>query len=209
MIHVYAITDGLEAVPDVDGIDDEPPRRLRCDDFELVVTEHDANVEPSEAAVLAHARVVEALLSAADALLPARFGLDFADRAALEAAVRERTPKLAESLERVRGRVELGVRVVGEQPDAGPAETGREYLEARRQEVGIVDDVHETLAGQARAASLGRSGGQLVLSGAYLVGPEGIPDFLRAVEELEAAHPRLSFALTGPWPPYSFAGVDD
>jgi hypothetical protein len=209
VIHLYAIADELESLPDVEGIEGAPPERLRCDGFDLVVTEHDAKVEATEGAVLAHARVVEALLPLADALLPARFGLELEDRAGLEEAIQARATKLSASLDQVRGRVELGVRVVAEPSVHRPAETGRAYLEARREEVAVVDDVHEKLAGRARAATRGGFGGQLVLSGAYLVDPEAIPAFRDAVDGLETEHPQFTFALTGPWPPYSFAGVDE
>jgi hypothetical protein len=209
VIHLYAIANELEGLPDVQGIEGAAPERLRCDGFDLVVTEHAAKVEPTEGAVLAHARVVEALLPLADAVLPARFGLELDDRAGLEEAIQERAAKLSESLDQVRGRVELGVRIVAEPPVRRRAETGRAYLEARRDEVAVVDGVHETLAGRARAATRGSSGGRLVLSGAYLVDPDAIPAFLATVGQLEAKHPHLTFALTGPWPPYSFAGVDE
>jgi hypothetical protein len=208
VIYLYAIAQGLSGVPDVDGLDGAPLDRRRCEDFDLVVSEHGAAVEPSEEAVLAHARVVEALMPHADALLPARFGLAFADTGELEQALREKAGSLEESLERVRGRVELGIRVVGEQSAPPSAENGREYLEARRRQLAAADEFHESLAEQARASARGNSSGRLVLSGAYLVDPGSIPAFREAVGELESEHPSLSFALTGPWPPYSFAGVE-
>ena len=208
MIYLYAIAKGLTTVPDVQGLEGAPLDRQRFDDFDLVVSEHAAKVEPSEEAVLVHARVVEALMPLAAALLPARFGLAFADTAALEQALREKAGTLEESLERVRGRVELGVRVVGEQSAPRDVENGREYLEARRRQVAAADELHESLAARARASARGNASGGLVLSGAYLVDPGSIPAFREAVGELESEHPSLSFALTGPWPPYSFAGVE-
>lgn len=208
MIHVYAIADGLEELPDVKGIEGAPPDRVRCNGFDLVVSEQGAEVEPTEGAVLAHARVVEALLPLTDALLPARFGVAYDNQAALQEAVRERASELSESLERVRGGVELGVRVVGDLPAPATADTGRAYLEARREAIAVGDEIHDAFSGQARAATRGNSGGS-ILSGAYLVDPDTIPAFLATAEQLEAKHPQLSFALTGPWPPYSFAGVDE
>jgi len=208
VIYLYAIAKGLSTVPDVQGLEGARLDRRRSGDFDLVVSEHAAEVEPSEEAVLVHARVVEALMPNADALLPARFGLALADTAVLEQALREKAGTLEESLERVRGRVELGVRVVGEQSAPRDAENGREYLETRRRQVAAADELHESLAARARASARGNASGGLVLSGAYLVDPVSIPAFREAVDELESEHPSLSFALTGPWPPYSFAGVE-
>jgi hypothetical protein len=33
---------------------------------------------------------------------------------------------------------------------------------------------------------------------------EDVSGFLDTVRQLEAAHPELALACTGPWPPYSF-----
>jgi len=210
VIHIYAIAEGLDGLPEVEGIQGAPPERFRCNGFDLVVSEQGAEVEPTEQAVLAHARVVEALLPLAEALLPARFGVAYEDEAALEEAVQERAAKLSESLARVRGHVELGVRIIGEErPESEPPATGRAYLEARAAETRLGSELHESLAAHADAATRAQPpDGRVVLASAYLVDPNTIPSFLGAVEKLKEQHPRLTFAVTGPWPPYSFAGVD-
>jgi hypothetical protein len=208
VIYLYAVVDELASLPDAPGIDGAALKRRRAGDFDLVVSEHAGEVEPTEDAVLAHARVVEELLPLAGAVLPARFGVGFEDEASLERAVGDRAAALEESLDRVRGRVEVGVRVIGDQA-APPAETGREYLEARQRQLARIDELHESLAARALASTRGNSRGQLVMSGAYLVDPEGIPEFQKAVGALQSEHPQLTFALTGPWPPYSFAEVGE
>jgi hypothetical protein len=209
VIHVYAIAEGLRELPDENGIDDTPLIRHAHGGLDFVASEHDSQVELDETAVLAHARVVEGLMPLADAVLPARFGLAFEDTAALETAVDDRAEALRDSLAQVRGCVELGIRVVGEENASPPAaDTGREYLEARRAQLSAGDELHAELTSHARAGTAGRPGGKLVLSAAYLVDPASIPEFQRAVGALEADHPELTFALTGPWPPYSFAGVE-
>ena len=215
MIYLYAIAEGLTDLPVVGGIDGVPAERHVCEGIDAIVSEHGAPVDPTEDAVLAHAHVVEALVPLATALLPARFGLGFDDVSALEKVLRERAADLRVSLDRVRGQVELGLRVVGEQRDEAPAvSNGRAYLEARRAQVTAADrlavELHEALAARASAATRkGQLGGRLVLSGAYLVDPGSVRAFREAVDELESEHSALTFALTGPWPPYSFAGVDE
>ena len=208
MIYLYAIANDLSALPEVEGIDRAELQRRRAGELDLVVSEHTGEVEPTEEAVLAHARVVEGVLPLADAVLPTRFGVAFEDGTRLEQAVGDRSESLAASLERVRGRVELGVRVIGSQ-EPQPADTGRAYLEARRRQAAEIDRLHEALASRSQAAARGSSVGQLVLSGAYLVEPDGIDDFRETVGVLESKHPDLTFALTGPWPPYSFAGMGE
>jgi hypothetical protein len=216
VIWLYAIADGLRGLPSVDGIDGSQLTVWDCEGLDVVTTVHEvARIEPNEETILAHARVVEALVPLTFALLPARFGLALEDLAELEGALRERGSELQHSLELVRGSVELGLRVVGDEIERAPAaSTGRGYMEARRAQVISADrlagDVHACLAERARASVRNdRPNGGLVLSSAYLVEPATIPAFQDAVGDLQAKHAALTFALTGPWPPYSFAGLEE
>ena len=215
MIWLYAIADGLRGLPHLDGIDGSQLTVWDCGGLDVVTTVHEAaNIEPSEETVLAHARVVEALVPLSFALLPARFGVVFEDFAGMEAGLRERGRELQHSLELVRGSVELGLSVVGEEVERAPTVlTSRGHMETRLAQVvsanRLAGDLHACLAEQARAALRDdQRYGRLVLSSAYLVEPEAIPSFQDAVGALESKHPALTFALTGPWPPYSFAGME-
>jgi hypothetical protein len=49
----------------------------------------------------------------------------------------------------------------------------------------------------------------MLLNAAYLTDAADGPTFTAAVGGLATAHPELRVELTGPWPPYSFAGDDD
>ena len=212
MIYLYAIAEGLTGLPEMRGVADAPLDRLSVEGLDLVVSEHDGtDVAASEEAVLAHARVVEALAERSEALLPARFGRGFRDESALREAIRGRAGSLRDALAQVRGCVEIGVRVLAEEPAPQPAiDSGRAYMEARlarnEETERLARELHEPLAALARAGT--RTVGatpRLLLSGAYLVEPDKLDAFRRRVGELEAEHPRLTFVSTGPWPPYSFA----
>jgi Gas vesicle synthesis protein GvpL/GvpF len=211
VIYLYAIAEELIGLPDVSGVDGAPLDRRSVEGLDLVVSEHDdTEVAASEEAVLAHARVVEALVERSEALLPARFGRGFRDEAALREAIEGRAASLREALAQVRGRVEVGVRVLGAEPAPPAAESGRAYMEARlaraEEAERLARELHEPLAALARAAT--RTVGatpRLLLSGAYLVEPGELDAFRGRVAELEATHPELTFVSTGPWPPYSFA----
>jgi Gas vesicle synthesis protein GvpL/GvpF len=210
VIYLYAIAEELDGLPDVRGVDGARLARRSVEGLDLVVSES-AEVDASEEAVLAHARVVEALVERSAALLPARFGRGFRDEDALREAIEGRAASLREALAQVRGCVEVGVRVVAPEPAAAPAaESGRAYMEALQARVEEAGRLHEPLAALARAAT--RTVGatpRLLLSGAYLVEPAALEGFRRRVSELEAAHPELTFVTTGPWPPYSFAPGDE
>lgn len=213
MIHVYAVAEEVEHLPAVAGIGGAPLRCIRVEDVDAIVSEHDSpELEATEEAVLAHARVVEALVAASVALLPAQFGRGFSGEPVLEAALRGELEALRPALARVRGRVELGLRVIGgDATEAAVTPTsGRAYMEARLEAAAraerLARDLHEPLAAAAAASvhSVGAAP-RLLLSGSYLVGADEVERFRTQVTRLEADYPELTFVCTGPWPPYSFA----
>jgi hypothetical protein len=184
---------------------------------------------PARDTALTHERVVEQLM-ADRALLPARFGTVLRDDAALEDVLAMNRQSLSGGLERVRGCVELGVRVLwpAEEPGtppppretaAAPADgdgVGRAYLLARAAEE------RQRLRTEARAGELAanlnrlflpcaRDGvvrvlpaTQFVMAGAYLVPRDRVGEFRSRVEEAAAAFATLRLLCTGPWPPYHF-----
>jgi hypothetical protein len=147
-------------------------------------------------------------------VLPIRYGTFVADEAAIAVAVAPRCAALWARLDRVRGAVELSVRVHGDAPapdcgveylarahgDAPPPDCGVGYL--ARAHAGR--SVHEPLSALARAAAL-RPAHEL-LRAAYLVDRERVGAFVAEVERLQRERPDLAILCTGPWPPYSFAG---
>jgi len=221
VLYLYALSEHPAAVPPVLGLDDTPVavERLDAVDALIGVVERE-RVEPSEAAILAHARVVDAVTAANDAVLPARFGRGYSDLDALRTAITARSAELDAALARVRGCLELGLRVMaprngtrGRDGSGSGSGSGSDYmrarLEERRQAERVADEVHAPLAELARAAS--RSVGatpELLLSAAYLVPRNAVEDFRARLAELGDDHPDLTLACTGPWPPYSFATTE-
>jgi Gas vesicle synthesis protein GvpL/GvpF len=197
---VYAICDR----PDV-----PPPAPLDAvREGDLLAAVGDPPSGPAVDAMWAHEQVVERIM-AERTVLPMRFGTKVADHAALREMLATRQDEFRAALDRVRGCVEVGVRVV--QP-AEPiaATTGREYLEARLRTVRRADAVHEPLTKLAVEATRRHARGpDELLRAAYLVDRAAVSRFHGAVERLQRANPELAIHCTGPWPPYSFvAGAD-
>ena len=215
MLYLYALSVPPTTLPTTAGVAGAPVSVKRIDGIEAVVSAVDGEtIEPSEESVLAHARVVDELSNMNEAVVPARFGRGFGDADSLRSAVREREAELRAALERVRGCVELGLRVLG--PAAEEAVlpvTGREYmvgrLERSRRDERAAEELHAPLAAIAKDATKSlRATPQLFLSAAYLVPRGDVERFREAVRAEQEAHPDLSFACTGPWPPYSFATAE-
>lgn len=210
MIYLYAVSEPTQALPAVRGIGGAPVETVEAGELSAVCSVHDERTLPSDLeACWAHERVVEAVMREA-AVLPARFGTTFEDRAGLTAAVNRAGESIAHDLRRVRGRVELAVRVT--QPGSAGAATpidGRSYLEgkleARRRSESTVS---ETLAGLAELADCSKPAGmQDDGSGvcvSYLVAERQVAEFTARVAAIQRANPELVVTCTGPWAPYSF-----
>jgi len=103
---------------------------------------------------------------------------------------------------------------------------GAAYLKRRRNQLTAQKDARrETLAGAEvihaelsryaaetrlhtpQAPQLTGNKAPMILNAAYLLDSARGEDFAAAVAALGAQHPGLRLELTGPWPPYSFAGA--
>jgi hypothetical protein len=207
VIALYAITDNPgPPLPDL------APLRLVPVDGLAAVCMPAGETEMSAEAFWRHEEVVEALMADRD-LLPVRYGTQLEDEDAVARAVGERRDELAAALERVRGSVELSVRVMraGAQSTVLPAadpSSGAEYLRLRAHADASRErtsrGLHGPLSEFARASVEGQPRPQELFRAAYLVGRDGVERFAAEVARLQQANPGISILCTGPWPPYSF-----
>jgi Gas vesicle synthesis protein GvpL/GvpF len=216
MIHLYGLVQDLAELPAVSGVDGAALERRRIAGLDVVVSQSErASHDVTNEAVLAHANVVEELMTRGSAVLPARFGRAFTSEEELSDAVQAKASGLEHGLTRVRGCVEFGLRVLGDEPrHAGSGGfSGGEYMRARLAEATqrerLSDELHRPLALLARAsARFGGASGDL-LHAAYLVPAEKADEFREHVSRLETLHPQLTMVCTGPWPPYTFAEAQE
>lgn len=175
-----------------------------------------------------HDAVVRAALRTATPV-PLRFGaaFDTADHAA--ELLREREGEMIEKLERIAGRVEMGIRVGWPTGAAGealqetaaaaaepPVASGRDYLESRRRRLAVEAGVRAAAEGalaqveQAFSDLRYPTHRQLLpqpeIAGllAHLVHREHLEVYRTRFLELRQSLPQLDLVLSGPWAPYSF-----
>jgi len=212
-LHVYALTERPATLPAITGIEASELETVEVGELDAIVSPV-AGEEANEAAVLAHAGVVDGVFARNAAVLPVRFGTGFSDAASLSAAIGGRVDKLQRALELVRGNVEIGLRVgLGTHPETPRTGSGRDYLTGRLARVRAAEraagEIHGPLAGAAHADTVTvLPTPELLLSAAYLVARDEVDAFRKRIAELDGRHPELTFVCTGPWPPYSFATVD-
>jgi len=234
VIYLYAITDHAEEpLPIESGLEGASLFSLPFKDIAAVVSPLTTSpMSPTEDNLWQHEAVVEALM-ADRAVLPVRFGTLLADEAAVQAALAAHYTDFVASLDRVRGRVELGLRVLwevadsewqmadGEWPMADSsrrpsAMSGRAYMMARLEEErqrqalrqraeALAEELHTPLSRLAvDSTQQVLVTPRLLLTAAYLVEQEQAAAFRQEVEALSAANPTLRFLCTGPWPAYNF-----
>ena len=209
MIYVYAITDAIELHDEPSGVHDGPLQAIEHEGIAGVFSSHDQLEVPSDPELLwAHERVVDHLMEHG-AVLPLRFGTVLSDPEALRAVLDKDGARFALLLSRVRGCVELAVRVglTSSEPAvvAGGADYMRERLAVREQEEDAADRVLAPLRPLARAtARRPVQAGTTTVSESYLVPRATVEPFAAEVRALQAQNPGLSISCTGPWGPYSF-----
>src|SRR5262249_50091899 len=109
----------------------------------------------------------------------------------------------------------------------GSGGAGLAYLKRRRAQLTAGERSQQTAVAGARAGPKARPGGArgprlpppqspqlsgnrvpMLLNTSYLLDASASAGFASAVAAAAIAHPELRLELTGPWPPYSFAGED-
>ncbi|KAF0968300.1 GvpL/GvpF family gas vesicle protein [Gordonia sp. YY1] len=185
----------------------------------------------------AHDGVVAAVLNCGPTI-PLRLATLYLDDARVRDLLTERRDDLGAALDRVTGRSEWGVKAYGDpkllaQPtedsgQKGGRGTGTAYLLRRRAELAAQQDIERRAAEHAEAihSALGAhavdgrrqqvtdpviSGKRawMIFNGTYLVEDRLVDEFAGVVTELDGKYPGVSLELTGPWPPYSFTGIDE
>ena len=182
-----------------------------------------------------HDAVVQAAAAAAPTA-PMRLAMICRDDAGVVERLAAWHDDLTDVLDRVEGRVEWSVKVyAARQPEAQPADgpgaqaptSGAAYLQRKKAEAQarrteettallVADEVHERLmaaavAGRRLAAQDPRLTGRterMLHNGAYLVEAGRSAEFAAVVDQVESANPDVVVESHGPWPPYSFATLE-
>lgn len=233
-LHAYCVRRAGEPppAPEARGVAGAEVRLVEGERLGLWVSPVERPPGPDPEHLREHDRVVRHALRTRTPL-PLRFGAVFADEAAALAALEARSAELLAGLERVAGRVEMGVAVLWDaaaererlcaaRPELrapeGPPASGRAYLEARRREreleaalrgraEALLEEVSTRLAEAVSGAEEARTvlpPAEAAGALAHLVQVGRVAGYREAVARAAGALPGVELRASGPWAPYSF-----
>ena len=229
-LHFYAIVDAAGSVPEIGGINDEPVRAVIEESLAAVVSAAQAaTLRPERRHLMAHQRVLTSL-GKGRGVLPLRFGVVLSDEAKIRFILKTHQDELLRQLERVRGRVEMGLRVRWKEEevfknilDLYPAlrqareemsktreaaiEMGKRVADALADRRLVVQNLlNEIFAGDVVEFCFNtpKNDAQLI-NAACLIGCDDGAAFESAVHRLAARlDDRYLIDFTGPWTPHNF-----
>jgi hypothetical protein len=236
MLYVYGIVDSdrFETIRG-EGHEAADVVPVPCDAFAAAVSVLSAGaIAATPQSVWRHERVLERLMQD-HAVLPLRFGMLCRDEEALREQLPGSTDGYRNDLERVRGRVEIALRIVDRVPilqtveaviggleaanDLKPAGRGTSYLRARLQR--LHGDMSREDSGKRMEQMLREQLGTLLkdvictppanASAGYpvscLVDRAQVAAFTGVLDRFRGDHPQFDVTRTGPWAPYSFVAA--
>ena len=183
----------------------------------------------------AHDAVISALARSA-AVVPVTMATVYLDEKRVRTVLAARHDEFLAALDRVTGRDELGVKAYADpsilasrdEPapqKGGERRSGTAYLMKRKRELSSQERAYRLAAAEAERLhaallqhsvdgkrkpasdpSLSARDNWTVLNGTYLVERSEEDEFRKAVAALQETTAGIELEITGPWPPYSFAG---
>lgn len=208
----------------IQGVNSAPVMSYPSGDFAVIVSEFDrAIAKLDEKSVLEHARVVSYAFRTAT-VLPFRFGTIFDTEDAIRQAVRANRRTFCESVERLRGKSEMRIKLVVRDGSLRnnmeeivlPDTVGREYLAKLREKASrererqtkaraLSVQVHKLFNPLDEEVSCKRVAADgMLLDIAHLIDSKSIEKYQNRYSTAIKQLKNCEVVVTGPWPPYHF-----
>jgi len=211
-VAVYALTGNAGPRVAGRGLSGERLRVVRVGAVAAVVGDVARLPAPTEAKLRAYTTLLAALAITHQSVLPVRFGTVMQDDEELETILRARQKTLKSQLARVRGRVQMTVRMVTEGAggrglgEGTRVSSGSEYLASRAREQRASDlpgfaPLDRAVARWVRDARVERRG---TVATVYHLIPRAAAGRYAAAIEAAAAAEGVRLLVSGPWPPHAF-----
>lgn len=191
--YVYGITNNKDIKLDFKGLNDQPIQKFEINDIAVLFSFYPVlhpMVEEKE--VLLHAAILNKIAGKIT-IVPMAFGTVFKDPEILKRVLIKSYPEAKKTLELIKGKFELGVKVIKKEGVSG--EANQEILE-------------ELSKLSVKSVMGDKFSERLLLNNSFLVEKNKFTQFSDKVGELEQKYQNLKFIYTGPWPAYSFVNIN-
>jgi len=206
------------------GVNNAPVFGYPSGEFAVIVSEYERSAaQLDEKSVLEHARVVS-LCFRQGTVLPFRFGTVFDTDDALRQAVRANRRAFEQSVQRLRGKAEMHIKLVvrdGSLRDAMidtqlPATVGREYLaqlrvkasrdrERQTKARALSVQVHKLFNPLEEEISCKKVDAEgMLIDIAHLIDSKSVEKYQNRYNTAAKQLKNCEVAISGPWPPYHF-----
>ncbi len=215
-LYVYGITAGPTGVR-ARGAMGRPLRTIRIGRLHAVVESAHRAPHPTLSRIKAQNRVVATFVARGVDMLPARFGSFVAGRDELERAMLERDAELRRALARVKGCVQMTLRLRAEPPPRDSpvpvVRTGAEYLRERaarersRRVHPLVRAIQRAGRPYARATRVDWQRAPASLACVHHLVPRGRVGAYREAVTRAVQRQGGEAVMSGPWAPFAFVEV--
>lgn len=200
---VYAVASS-RGVATGTGLSREPLRAVRAGGLAAIAGVVRGPSRPTPANLVEYDRIIRRLSARNAALLPARFNTLVEDEDEVRLILRSRQASFRAALARVRGRVQMSIRLESEAPAAGqgsPA-SGADYLRQRAaaHRVAEFEPLRSAVDRWVRDVRVERKGNVVTIY--HLIPRASVTAYRRGIERVAAP---ADLRIAGPFPPYAFA----
>lgn len=225
--YIYCITRKNTIMPPgLTGFEGNRPFMLPHRDLQASISPVDAaRFDPSLENLKCHEDVIRGMMDFGS-VLPMKFSTIVKSEKCAAEVLRKYYGQFMENLERVEGKVELGVKIfcrvdTCEAKAESDSCSGRQYFlkkyeqyieEKKRLEpyINMTDAIHERLLSiSSEACRISPFRNSLIMNASYLVPREMEDTFCRYVGQIKEEYGLLKIIYSGPWPPYHFVRVKE
>ncbi len=180
---------------DLTGLRNRPIQKIDFKDISALISFYpDLHPAAEESEVMHHAEVLNKL-APKTAIIPMAFGTVFKEQEILETVLAKAYPAIKKTLGLIKGKIELGVKVIKKESEDVPGEINKNILE-------------ELNKLSVKNVQGDKFSDRLLLNNFFLVNKNRFSSFSNKIAELERKYPDLKFRYTGPWPAYSFVNIN-
>jgi hypothetical protein len=197
-------------IENVQGVNGAPVLSYPSGEFAVIVSEYDSSAgELDHSAAIDHARVVSGCFRNST-VLPFRFGTVFESDDALRQAVRVNRRAFGQSVEKLRGKSEMHIKLTvtdGSLREAMidvilPDTVGGDYLSKLRALSVQVHKLFNPLEEEVSCKKVAQQG--MLIDIAHLIDSKSVEKYQNRYTAATKQLKNCQVAISGPWPPYHF-----